>query len=286
MKSNPNPKLDHGAPCVANCTRSANKVKPTDTAHDPTESSYSHYPPLPSAMPTDVWTKKSKHIIPASTVPITNVSKTRLIPPYLSTMQPPSKHYKPGHGARTTNLTRSAELPDIKPKTHHAPYPPLPNPPPSAYWSSKLKHIRKLSSVPITHPPSMTRNAKSKRKSKNNDQDQATASDLMIVGLPSTFKPPSKTAKPKSKSVYTPQNDNDTDKETLPSPDTYCILAAVHTQWLLFRFKNVPPSPKMAATPAVNVDEYVPWETASHQKSIPPFFSTMLHWKIPLYPLC
>eukprot|EP00978_Attheya_sp_CCMP212_P018975 scaffold52562_cov54-Attheya_sp.AAC.2 len=132
----------------------------------------------------------------------------------------------------------------------------------------------------------MTRNVKSKSKSKNNDQDQVAASDLMIVDPPSTFKkPPSKTAKPKPKSVSTPQNDNDTDKETLPSPDTYCILVAVHTQWLLFRFKNVPPSPKMATTP-VNVDEYVPWETASHRKSIPPFLSTMLHRKMPLYPLC
>eukprot|EP00978_Attheya_sp_CCMP212_P023808 scaffold73704_cov71-Attheya_sp.AAC.2 len=50
---------------------------------------------------------------------------------------------------------------------------------------------------------------------------------MMIVDLPSTFKPPSKTAKPKPKSVSTPQNDNDTDKETLPSPDTYCILLVV-----------------------------------------------------------
>eukprot|EP00978_Attheya_sp_CCMP212_P038165 scaffold186453_cov31-Attheya_sp.AAC.1 len=151
---------------------------------------------------------------------------------------------------------------------------------------SKSKHIRKLSSISMTtHPPSMTRNAKSKRKSKNDDKDKAAASDRMIVDLPSTFKPPSKTAKPKPKSVSTPQNDNDTDKETLPSPDTYCILAAVYTQWLLFRFQNVPPSPKMATTP-VNVDEYVPWETASHLKSIPPLLSTMVHRKMPLYPLC
>eukprot|EP00978_Attheya_sp_CCMP212_P034304 scaffold142962_cov72-Attheya_sp.AAC.1 len=158
-------------------------------------------------------------------------------------MKPPSKHCKPSHGAHATNRTRSTERPDIKPKPHHAPYPPLPNLPPSASadWLSKSKHIRKLSSVPITHPPSTTRNAKSKSKSKNNDQDKAAASDLMIVDLPSTFKPPSKTAKPKPKSVSTPQNDNDTDKETLPSPDTYCIPVAVHTQWLLFHFKNVPP---------------------------------------------
>eukprot|EP00978_Attheya_sp_CCMP212_P023809 scaffold73704_cov71-Attheya_sp.AAC.3 len=84
-------------------------------------------------------------------------------------MKPPSKHCKPGHGARTTARTRSTERPDIKPKTHHAPYPPLPNPPPSADWSSKSKHICKLSSVPITHPSSTTQNAKSKSKSKNND---------------------------------------------------------------------------------------------------------------------
>jgi hypothetical protein len=35
-----------------------------------------------------------------------------------------------------------------------------------------------------------------------------------------------------------------TDKETLPSPDTYHILT-VHTQWL-FCFKNGPPSSKNA----------------------------------------
>eukprot|EP00978_Attheya_sp_CCMP212_P038167 scaffold186454_cov41-Attheya_sp.AAC.2 len=48
MKSNPNPKPEHGTPCVANCTQSANKVKLTATTHDPPASSYAHYPPLPA----------------------------------------------------------------------------------------------------------------------------------------------------------------------------------------------------------------------------------------------
>eukprot|EP00978_Attheya_sp_CCMP212_P000607 scaffold1173_cov37-Attheya_sp.AAC.6 len=111
-------------------------------------------------------------------------------------MKPLSNHCKPGHGTRTTDRIRSAERntktapPDIKPKTHHTPYPPLPNnPPPSADWMSKSKHIRKLSSVPITHPPSTTRNAKSKIKSKNYDRDKADASDLLIVDPPSSSKP-------------------------------------------------------------------------------------------------
>eukprot|EP00978_Attheya_sp_CCMP212_P001171 scaffold2428_cov75-Attheya_sp.AAC.1 len=173
-------------------------------------------------------------------------------------MKPLSKHHKPGHGARITDCTRSAEHniktapPDIKPKTPHAPYPPLPNLPPSADWMSKLKHIHKPSSIPITCHPSMTRiskdtkqgskhansfepladedgdvsmeqppivtpttnnhapsslskpphckkicNAKSKRKSMNDDLDKAAASDLMIVDPPSTSKPPSKTTKPR-----------------------------------------------------------------------------------------
>eukprot|EP00978_Attheya_sp_CCMP212_P011364 scaffold28059_cov67-Attheya_sp.AAC.1 len=95
---------------------------------------------------------------------------------------------------------------------------------------SKSKHICKPSFVPITcPPPSTTCNAKSKRKSMNDDLVEAAASDPMIVDLPSTSKPPSKTTKPKPKSVSVPQNDNDTNKETLPSPDTYHILA-VHTQ--------------------------------------------------------
>eukprot|EP00978_Attheya_sp_CCMP212_P033513 scaffold135423_cov61-Attheya_sp.AAC.1 len=77
----------------------------------------------------------------------------------------------------------------------------------------------------------------------NNDLVEAAASNLMIVDPPSSSNPPpSKTTKPKPKSVSAPQNDNNTDKETLYSPDTYHILA-VHTQWL-FHFKNVPPSPK------------------------------------------
>jgi hypothetical protein len=90
-------------------------------------------------------------------------------------------------------------------------------------------------------------NAKSKRKSMNDDLDKAAAtSDPMIVVPPSTSKPPTKeTTKPKPKSVSAPPNDNnDTDKETSPSPDTYCI-SAVHTQWL-FCFKNVPLLPKNA----------------------------------------
>eukprot|EP00978_Attheya_sp_CCMP212_P016652 scaffold43838_cov68-Attheya_sp.AAC.2 len=76
--------------------------------------------------------------------------------------EPPSKHRKPGHGACIADdCTRSAECntktthPDIGPKTPHAPYPLLPNRPPSADWMPKLKHICKPSSVPITHPPSM-----------------------------------------------------------------------------------------------------------------------------------
>eukprot|EP00978_Attheya_sp_CCMP212_P018766 scaffold51834_cov67-Attheya_sp.AAC.3 len=166
-------------------------------------------------------------------------------------MKAPSKHRKPGHGTRIADCTtRSAKRntktapPDIKPQTPHAPYPSLPHLPPSANWTSKSKHIRKPSSIPITHHPSTTRNAKSKSKSMNDDLDEANASDLMIVDLPSASKPPSKTTKPKPKSVSAPQNDNDTDKETSPSPDTYHILA-VHTQWL-FRFKNVPPLSKNA----------------------------------------
>eukprot|EP00978_Attheya_sp_CCMP212_P007052 scaffold16432_cov69-Attheya_sp.AAC.10 len=78
----------------------------------------------------------------------------------------------------------------------------------------------------------------------NENLDEATASHLMIVDPPSTSKPPSKTTKPKLKSVSEPQNDNDTDKETSPSPDTYCI-STVHTQ-CLFCFKNLLPSPKNA----------------------------------------
>jgi hypothetical protein len=87
-------------------------------------------------------------------------------------------------------------------------------------------------------------NAKSKRKSMNDDLDKAAAtSDPMIIVPPSTSKPPTKTTKPKPKSVSAPPNDNsDTDKETSPSPDTYCI-PTVHTQWL-FCFKNVSPSPQ------------------------------------------
>eukprot|EP00978_Attheya_sp_CCMP212_P007828 scaffold18177_cov77-Attheya_sp.AAC.1 len=167
-------------------------------------------------------------------------------------MKPPSKYCKPGHGAHIADHSGSAECntkttpPDIKPQTPHAPYPPLPNPPPSADWMmSESKHIQKPSSVPITHPPSMMRNAKSKSKSMDDDLDKATASDPMIVALPSTSKPPSETTKPKPKSVSAPQNENDTtDKETSPSPDTYCI-PAVYTQWL-FCFTNVPPLPKNA----------------------------------------
>eukprot|EP00978_Attheya_sp_CCMP212_P015902 scaffold41161_cov47-Attheya_sp.AAC.1 len=37
------------------------------------------------------------------------------------------------------------------------------------------------------------------------------------------------------------------------------------------------------ATAPVNVDKYGPWATASHRKSIPPFFSMMLQRKMPLY---
>ena len=50
-----------------------------------------------------------------------------------------------------------------KPKTPHAPYPPLP-PQHSADWTSKKSnHIHKPSSLPITHPPSTTHhNAMSK----------------------------------------------------------------------------------------------------------------------------
>eukprot|EP00978_Attheya_sp_CCMP212_P008298 scaffold19459_cov58-Attheya_sp.AAC.5 len=149
----------------------------------------------------------------------------------------------------------------------------------------------------------------------------------MIVDLPSTSNHfSSKTTKPKPKSVSAPQNDNDTNKKTSPSPDTY-FIPAVHTQ-CLFHFKNVPPSPKktktskhklladpptttnvkskdkknlsnMATNPLhkeeackekmapvpVNVDEYVPWKNAAFRKSLPPFLSMMLHWKMPLYPL-
>eukprot|EP00978_Attheya_sp_CCMP212_P012961 scaffold32333_cov63-Attheya_sp.AAC.1 len=92
----------------------------------------------------------------------------------------------------------------------------------------------------------MACNAKSNSKSMNDDLDKDIASDPMIVDPPSTSsKPPSKTTMPKPKSVSAPQNDNDTTgKETSPpSTDTYCI-PAVHTQWLFFRFKNVPPLSK------------------------------------------
>eukprot|EP00978_Attheya_sp_CCMP212_P011473 scaffold28300_cov59-Attheya_sp.AAC.5 len=132
-------------------------------------------------------------------------------------MKPPSsKHYKPGHGTRIADRTRSTECntknapPDIKPQTPLAPYPPLPNPPPSADWTSKLKNIHKATSVPITHPPSMTRNTKSKSKSMKDELDEAAISDLMIIDPPSTSKPPSK---PKPKSFSDPPNDNDTDRE-------------------------------------------------------------------------
>jgi hypothetical protein len=124
---------------------------------------------------------------------------------------PSSKHHKPGHGTHIADHTRSTKRnpknapPDVKPKTPHAPYPPLPNPPPSADWTSKYKNIYKPTSVPITHPPSTTRNAKSKSKSMKDDLDKAAISDLMIVDLPST-------SKPKPKSVSDPPNDNDTNK--------------------------------------------------------------------------
>jgi hypothetical protein len=122
-------------------------------------------------------------------------------------------HPPSGHGARIADrTTRSADCnttttpPDIKTQTPHAPYPPLPNPPPSAEWTSKSKNIHKLTSVPITHPPSpTTRNVKSKSKSMKDDLEKAAISDPMIVDPPFTSEPHSK---PKPKSVSDPLNDN------------------------------------------------------------------------------
>eukprot|EP00978_Attheya_sp_CCMP212_P004294 scaffold9391_cov59-Attheya_sp.AAC.2 len=134
-------------------------------------------------------------------------------------MKPPSsKHHKPGHGTRIVDCTRSSNKrntknapPDIKPQTpQHAPYPPLPNPPPSDDRTSKSKNIHKPTSIPITHHKSTMRNAKSKSKSMKDDLDQAAISDPRTVDLPSTSKSPSK---PKPKSVSNPPTDNDIDKE-------------------------------------------------------------------------
>eukprot|EP00978_Attheya_sp_CCMP212_P025050 scaffold79796_cov61-Attheya_sp.AAC.1 len=166
-------------------------------------------------------------------------------------MKPPSKHCKPGHGACITDCTKSAKHntktthPDIKPNTPHAPYSPLPNPPPLPIGHpSQNTSTSRAPPAPITHPPSTTRNTKSKSKSMNDDLDEASASDLMIVVVPpSTSKTLSKTTEPKPKSVSAPQNDNDTNKETLPSPDNYCI-PTVLTQCWLFCFKNVPQNTK------------------------------------------
>eukprot|EP00978_Attheya_sp_CCMP212_P018600 scaffold51123_cov37-Attheya_sp.AAC.1 len=77
MKSNPYLKPDHGAHMANRTRRSAEKVKPTPTSHNPPESSYTPYPPLRKPAPPDAWTRKLKHILPASAVPITSVSKTR-----------------------------------------------------------------------------------------------------------------------------------------------------------------------------------------------------------------
>eukprot|EP00978_Attheya_sp_CCMP212_P003637 scaffold7608_cov67-Attheya_sp.AAC.11 len=143
-------------------------------------------------------------------------------------VNPPSKHCKPGHGTHITDCTRSAKhntkttYPDIKPQAPHAPYPLLPNLPPSTEWMSKLKHIHKPRSIPITYSPSMTCNAKSKSKSMNDDLDEAATSDLVIFDSPSISKSPSETTKPKPKSVSDPQNDNDTNKEAWKADKIAC----------------------------------------------------------------
>eukprot|EP00978_Attheya_sp_CCMP212_P007633 scaffold17688_cov37-Attheya_sp.AAC.2 len=135
---------------------------------------------------------KSKHIRKLSSVPITHSPST--------TRNAKSK-IKSKNDDR--DKVDASDLLIVDPPSSSKP---SPNLPPSAdHWVSMSKHIHKLSSIPMTtHPPSMTRNAKSKSKSKNDDQDKASASDLKIVDLSSTFKPPSKTAKPKPKSVSTP----------------------------------------------------------------------------------
>jgi hypothetical protein len=102
MKSNPHLKPDHGAH-MANRTRwSTDKVKPTLTTHNPPEYSYTPYPPRRKPAPSDAWTTKLKHILPASTVPITSVSKTRL----------KSNHLKKEHknGAKCHNSSFSARI--------------------------------------------------------------------------------------------------------------------------------------------------------------------------------
>jgi hypothetical protein len=89
---------------------------------------------------------------------------------------------------------------------------PFPNPPPAADWTSKSKNIHKPTSVHVTHPPSTTRNAKSKRKYMKDGLDKAAIlSNPMIVDPPSISKYPSK---PKPKLVSDPpNNNNDTNKE-------------------------------------------------------------------------
>ena len=102
MKSNPHLKPDHGAH-MANRTRwSADKVKPTPITHNPPESSYTPYPPRRKPEPSDAWTRKLKHLLPASTVPITSVSKTRL----------KSNHHKKEHknGAKCHNISFSTRI--------------------------------------------------------------------------------------------------------------------------------------------------------------------------------
>eukprot|EP00978_Attheya_sp_CCMP212_P022121 scaffold65609_cov61-Attheya_sp.AAC.3 len=92
----------------------------------------------------------------------------------------------------------------------------------------------------------MTHNTKSKRKSMNDDLDESATSDLMIVDLLPTSKPPSKTTKPTPKSVSTPQNDNDndTDKKLHPLLILTASPQSTTPNGSLFHFKNVPPLPK------------------------------------------
>jgi hypothetical protein len=183
----------------------------------------------------------------------------------------------------------------IKPKIPHAPYPPLPNPSPSAAdWTSKLKNIHKSTSVPITHPPSMMRNAKSKSKSIKDSLDKAAISYLMIVDPPST-------SKPKPKSVSDPLNDNNTNKE---AHEVNKIAQNEEKQQCSPNHSNKHNDEENDndkngydnhdvndQNGHVNDDENqnasVPpfLHTNSHRKSIPPFLSKMLHWKMPLYPL-